>query len=45
MDDGMEEIAQSLFIGKLPRNWSTLAPETRKPLGDWLEHLKVEYYQ
>lgn len=41
MDDVLEEIAQSLHIGRLPRNWSTLAPETRKRLGDWLEHLKV----
>lgn len=41
MDDKLENIAQSIFAGRVPQHWSALAPETRKCLGDWIKHLKV----
>lgn len=41
MDEELENIAQSVFIGELPRNWTAVAPATEKSLANWLEYLKV----
>ncbi|XP_055909296.1 LOW QUALITY PROTEIN: dynein axonemal heavy chain 10 [Eupeodes corollae] len=39
MDNMLDEIANSLYNGKLPSYWANLAPATCKQLGGWMEHL------
>ena len=38
MDEVLDDVALSLFIGKLPIAWQKLAPATCKKLGDWVVH-------
>lgn len=44
MDAVLDVIANSLYNGLLPDPWKKLAPDTKKRLGAWMEHLQVFIY-
>lgn len=39
MDIVLDNIANSLFNGQIPDDWRKLAPDTCKPLSNWMDHL------
>lgn len=38
MSSELDELASCLFKGFLPPMWASLAPQTEKKLGAWMEH-------
>ena len=40
MDAVLDDISISLYNGTLPREWSKLAPPTRKNLAGWMDHFE-----
>jgi dynein heavy chain len=36
----LEEINKYLYHGQLPSLWRSYAPETKKSLGNWMEHFQ-----
>ena len=45
MTDRIDEIANALYDGYLPFDWSKLAPITGKKLGSWMLHFQRRYEQ
>eukprot|EP00062_Callorhinchus_milii_P021625 gi/632978548/ref/XP_007905975.1/ PREDICTED: dynein heavy chain 10, axonemal [Callorhinchus milii] len=45
MSSQLDEVARSLYIGKLPSIWRKLAPDTLKSLGNWMIHFKRRFDQ
>jgi dynein heavy chain len=45
MSQQLDELGTSMFNGMLPASWKSLAPQTEKPLGSWMEHLLRRYRQ
>lgn len=40
MSDGMEDLAQSLFLDRVPKSWETLAYPSMRTLSSWLSDLQ-----
>jgi dynein heavy chain len=45
MSNELDDLAESLFHGKLPDMWRKLAPQTEKGLGGWMTHFQRRYQQ
>jgi len=45
MSQVLEDLGTSIFNGQLPGAWASLAPQTEKPLGSWMEHFLRRYRQ
>jgi dynein heavy chain len=45
MSQTLDDLGTSLFNGQLPSMWASLAPQTQKPLGSWVEHFLHRYKQ
>ncbi|KAI9009714.1 dynein heavy chain and region D6 of dynein motor-domain-containing protein [Gaertneriomyces semiglobifer] len=45
MSAKLDELANSLFNGTLPPLWRSLAPQTEKGLGSWINHFERRYQQ
>eukprot|EP01138_Halocafeteria_seosinensis_P014623 gb/GECG01014928.1/.p1 GENE.gb/GECG01014928.1/~~gb/GECG01014928.1/.p1 ORF type:complete len:733 (+),score=87.59 gb/GECG01014928.1/:1-2199(+) len=45
MSDQLEEIGDAIFDGRIPRLWKSLAPDTQKPLGSWMQHFRSRHLQ
>lgn len=45
MSDVLEELGTAMFNGFLPSMWRSLAPDTQKPLGSWMNHFQERHAQ
>jgi dynein axonemal heavy chain len=45
MSNELDDLAESLLIGRLPAAWRRLAPQTRKGLADWMSHFEHRHQQ
>ncbi|KAI9102678.1 dynein heavy chain and region D6 of dynein motor-domain-containing protein [Phlyctochytrium arcticum] len=45
MSSRLDELANSLFNGVLPGMWRSLAPQTEKNLGGWMNHFERRFQQ
>jgi dynein heavy chain len=45
MSQALDELFQFLFNGQLPNLWRTMAPQTLKKLGSWMQHFERRYQQ
>lgn len=45
MSQQLDDLAQSLYNGQIPANWRSLAPQTMKNLGSWMNHFERRYQQ
>jgi dynein heavy chain len=45
MSGMLEELANSLFNGVLPKLWRRLIPQTEKNLGSWMQHFEKRHLQ
>jgi dynein heavy chain len=45
MSAKLDDLANALFNGVLPSTWRSLAPQTEKGLGSWMQHFERRYQQ
>ncbi|KAF2987534.1 hypothetical protein EK904_013207 [Melospiza melodia maxima] len=45
MSSELDDVAQALFNGQIPRIWRRLAPDTLKTLGNWIIFFRARYDQ
>lgn len=45
MSSELDDVAQALFNGQIPRIWRRLAPDTLKTLGNWIIFFRDRYDQ
>ncbi|KAJ1569988.1 Dynein heavy chain 10, axonemal, partial [Nowakowskiella sp. JEL0078] len=45
MSTKLDELANSIFNGALPPMWRSLAPQTEKGLGSWMQHFERRFQQ
>lgn len=45
MTEELDNVTDSLFNGQIPLCWRKLAPDTRKSLGNWMQHFKQRHQQ
>lgn len=45
MSSKLDEIANSLYNGSIPSMWRSLAPQTEKSLGAWMQYFEKRYQQ
>jgi len=45
MSSELDNVARSLYNGRLPQIWRRLAPATLKTLGNWMIHFQQRYEQ
>jgi len=45
MSSELDNVARSLYNGRIPQIWRRLAPATLKTLGNWMIHFQQRYEQ
>ena len=45
MSNELEQLMNSIYLGRLPQAWAARAPETEKSLANWLTHFQKRYEQ